>query len=274
MHTSQRTPRALLLAVDRQQSPLFESFSEGVQRQAYTPYGWHSRERQLQTQLGFNGQLREHSSVVYMLGNGYRAYNPVLMRFNSSDHFSPFGKGGLNAYAYCAGSPVNRIDPSGASWLALLGQGVGSLLNAIFAGAAINRAAATIVSGIPSPMTTRVGNVLSFWGGAGGLPSRMLGVPSSASAALPTSGISIASNAGVIGTQVLTGAGAVAQNHVIAKKWWATAGTNGQSRPRVVWEAVKEASGWNLLRRQPPGQVPSRSPEVPLQDVVVETRRT
>ncbi len=26
---------------------------------------------------------------------------------------SPFGKGGMNAYAYCAGDPVNRSDPTG-----------------------------------------------------------------------------------------------------------------------------------------------------------------
>lgn len=49
----------------------------------------------------------------YLLGNGYRAYNPALMRFNSPDNQSPFGEGGLNAYAYCAGDPVNSVDPSG-----------------------------------------------------------------------------------------------------------------------------------------------------------------
>ncbi|ORC43846.1 hypothetical protein BZK31_28960, partial [Pseudomonas floridensis] len=33
--------------------------------------------------------------------------------FNSPDSLSPFGKGGLNAYAYCLGDPVNRKDPTG-----------------------------------------------------------------------------------------------------------------------------------------------------------------
>ncbi|PPA01067.1 RHS repeat-associated core domain-containing protein, partial [Pseudomonas sp. MWU12-2312b] len=42
-----------------------------------------------------------------------RAFNPVLMRFNSPDSLSPFGKGGLISYAYCSGDPVNNIDPSG-----------------------------------------------------------------------------------------------------------------------------------------------------------------
>ncbi|MFA0920552.1 RHS repeat-associated core domain-containing protein [Pseudomonas tremae] len=48
-----------------------------------------------------------------MLGNGYRAYNPVLMRFHSQDSLSPFGEGGLNAYAYGEGDSVNRVDPTG-----------------------------------------------------------------------------------------------------------------------------------------------------------------
>lgn len=38
------------------------------------------------------------------------------MRFNGPDRLSPFGKGGLNSYAYCAGDPVNRIDPAGTIW--------------------------------------------------------------------------------------------------------------------------------------------------------------
>ncbi|MCK1793988.1 RHS repeat-associated core domain-containing protein [Pseudomonas violetae] len=48
-----------------------------------------------------------------MLGNGYRAYNPVLMRFNSPDSLSPLGEGGLNSYAYCQGNPANNTDSSG-----------------------------------------------------------------------------------------------------------------------------------------------------------------
>lgn len=47
------------------------------------------------------------------LGNGYRIYNTALMRCHSPDDFSPFGRGGLNAYAFGRGDPINHIDPSG-----------------------------------------------------------------------------------------------------------------------------------------------------------------
>lgn len=63
--------------------------------------------------LGFNGVPHEVHAPWQFLGNGYRVYNPVLMRFHSPDSLSPFGRGGLNPYAYCIGDPLNRIDPDG-----------------------------------------------------------------------------------------------------------------------------------------------------------------
>ncbi|WP_241150180.1 RHS repeat-associated core domain-containing protein, partial [Pseudomonas viridiflava] len=62
---------------------------------------------------GFTGQQADSVTGHYLLGNGYRAFNPSLMRFNSPDNLSPFGRGGLNAYTYCQGDPVNRADPTG-----------------------------------------------------------------------------------------------------------------------------------------------------------------
>ncbi|EIC82312.1 RHS repeat-associated core domain-containing protein, partial [Serratia sp. M24T3] len=72
--------------------------------------------------LGFNGQRIDTVSMSYHPGNGYRAYNPILKRFNCPDSWSPFGEGGINPYAFCAGDPINRADPNGhMSWWAGLG---------------------------------------------------------------------------------------------------------------------------------------------------------
>lgn len=62
---------------------------------------------------GFNGQRPDPFTGVTHLGNGYRAYNPILMRFTCPDNESPFGVGGINPYAYCANDPVNSVDPNG-----------------------------------------------------------------------------------------------------------------------------------------------------------------
>jgi RHS repeat-associated protein len=77
---------------------------------------------------GFNGQRPDPVSGHSHLGNGYRAYTPVLGRFTAPDSMSPFGAGGINPYAYCAGDPVNRADPSGHF---SLGQGLGMALGLV-----------------------------------------------------------------------------------------------------------------------------------------------
>ncbi|ECE0486495.1 RHS repeat-associated core domain-containing protein [Salmonella enterica subsp. enterica] len=69
---------------------------------------------------GFNGERQDPSSGVSHLGNGYRTYSPALRRFTCPDSESPFGVGGINAYAYCNADPVNQTDPSGhgpVTWL-------------------------------------------------------------------------------------------------------------------------------------------------------------
>ncbi|WP_240994651.1 RHS repeat-associated core domain-containing protein [Pseudomonas viridiflava] len=100
----------LLTAADQQHSVLSALSAAQQQAIAYSPHGHRAPLNHLP---GFNGEQPDPVTGHYLLGNGYRAYNPVLMRFNSPDSLSPFGKGGLNAYAYCAGDPVNRNDPSG-----------------------------------------------------------------------------------------------------------------------------------------------------------------
>ncbi|WCM49246.1 RHS repeat-associated core domain-containing protein [Pseudomonas sp. WJP1] len=113
-HEKDTAPATTLLATDQQRSVLHSLKADHPgQSGSYSPYGHRAAENGLLSLLGFNGERPDPVTGCYLLGNGYRAFNPVLMRFNSPDSLSPFGKGGLNAYAYCVGDPVNRVDPSG-----------------------------------------------------------------------------------------------------------------------------------------------------------------
>lgn len=85
--------------------------------------------------MAFNGERKDPLSGVYHLGNGYRGYSPVLMCFNCPDSWSPFESGGINAYAYCFGDPINHADPSGhlslQSW-GMIALGILGIAIAIF----------------------------------------------------------------------------------------------------------------------------------------------
>ncbi len=64
--------------------------------------------------MGYNAQRVDPVTGFYHLGNGYRVYDPQHQAFYQSDSLSPFGDGGMNDRAYCAGQdPVNWHDPSG-----------------------------------------------------------------------------------------------------------------------------------------------------------------
>jgi RHS repeat-associated protein len=102
-----------LLATDQQRSVLNVLDANRVHPLAYSPYGHRPAENGLLSLLGFNGERPDPVTGHYLLGNGYRAFNPVLMRFNSPDSLSPFGKGGLNAYTYCENDPINKEDQTG-----------------------------------------------------------------------------------------------------------------------------------------------------------------
>lgn len=105
--------RTVLLATDHSDSIIAELAVGKPNAIAYSAYGQQSAQQEVESRVGFNGQLCEMQTSWYLLGNGYRAYNPRLMRFHSPDSWSPFGRGGLNAYMYCVGDPVNRVDPTG-----------------------------------------------------------------------------------------------------------------------------------------------------------------
>lgn len=104
----------LLLGADQKHS-VIAVCHDALKDQPYTPYGQahpHDDTRP-QARKGYNGERRDPVTGTSHLGNGYRAYNPVLMRFHCPDSLSPFGAGGLNPYAYCGSDPVNHADPSG-----------------------------------------------------------------------------------------------------------------------------------------------------------------
>jgi RHS repeat-associated protein len=108
------TTQTQLWASDGHQSVLtwLDAHQPGqIHHQQYTPHG-HSAAGSSPS-IGFNGQWRDPVTGWYHLGNGYRVYNPVMMRFLAPDSWSPFTTGEINPYAYCSGDPINRIDPSG-----------------------------------------------------------------------------------------------------------------------------------------------------------------
>jgi RHS repeat-associated protein len=112
-HPDQSSQTSVLLATDQHNSVLAELKNDDLNEVRYSAYGHRSAELNPAASMAFNGEFREPDTGWYLLGNGYRAYNPVLMRFHSPDSLSPFGEGGLNPYIYCIGDPVNYSDPTG-----------------------------------------------------------------------------------------------------------------------------------------------------------------
>ncbi|WP_219858963.1 RHS repeat-associated core domain-containing protein [Pseudomonas entomophila] len=102
-----------LLAIDDKGSVLSVQEADEDEPRRYSAYGHEPGLPSSRRLLGFNGEHFERASGCYPLGSGYRSYSPGLMRFQSPDDWSPFGQGGLNPYAFCAGDPVNNQDPSG-----------------------------------------------------------------------------------------------------------------------------------------------------------------
>ncbi|MGJ7551390.1 RHS repeat-associated core domain-containing protein [Pseudomonas alloputida] len=109
--------RACLLVTDRQRSAWLGSGTQSSSKRIYSPYGY--APSVFGPLAAFAGQRHDPLTGCYHLGNGHRLYGPGLMRFLNPDHLSPFGQGGINTYAYCAGDPVNNVDPSGKFLAAL-----------------------------------------------------------------------------------------------------------------------------------------------------------
>jgi RHS repeat-associated protein len=121
-----------LLATDQQKSVLHSVGRAVSQPQSYAPYGHRPTTDGLLNVLGFNGERPDPVTGHYLLGQGHRSYNPILMRFNSPDTLSPFGEGGINSYAYCSGDPINYVDPTGSnSIFSLIADGLNLVKNRI-----------------------------------------------------------------------------------------------------------------------------------------------
>jgi len=106
----------LLMGVSNTDTVLTELRRAGKKQFPYTPYGRRQSQGEWNSPFApcaFNGEQLDSMTGCYLAGNGYRLYSPTLQRFCSPDNLSPFEKGGINAYVYCTGDPVNRVDPTG-----------------------------------------------------------------------------------------------------------------------------------------------------------------
>lgn len=147
-----------LLATDQQRSVLNVLDAIRPNSLAYTAYGHRPSANGLLSLLGFNGERPDTVTGCYLLGNGYRAFNPVLMRFNSSDSWSPFGEGGLNTYAYCDGDSVNQRDPTGHAGIIGMFKFIGRKLrlrDSSYVKIKPNSPVSLPVSNIPPPLPKR-----------------------------------------------------------------------------------------------------------------------
>ncbi|WP_459207216.1 RHS repeat-associated core domain-containing protein [Pseudomonas sp. MLB6B] len=112
---------ATLLATEQNGSVLSQVEPGTRAAHTYSVYGYDNPPAEENALLGFTGQLRLLRSI-YSLGKGYRIYNTGIRRFCSPDSYSPFGRGGLNAYAYCENDPINQVDPTGHSRRSMAGR--------------------------------------------------------------------------------------------------------------------------------------------------------
>jgi len=83
---------------------------------------WQAEESGIDNPFRYCGKYLDLSSGFYYLRS--RDYDPATKRFLTEDSYS--GKAveplSLNLYAYCANNPINRIDPSGNTWILPTGE--------------------------------------------------------------------------------------------------------------------------------------------------------
>ncbi|TDB56121.1 RHS repeat-associated core domain-containing protein [Photorhabdus luminescens] len=226
---------------------------------AWSPYGSGKPASSLP---GFNGERLDPVSGTYHLGNGYRAYNPVLMRFNCPDSLSPFGAGGINPYAYCVGDPINLADPSGhLSGQAIAGIVLGSigLLAAIFTAGASIAAAGGVMAAIESA------SAVSLAIGAAGVVSDVTAIASGAAEDINPEassvlgwvslGFGIAGLAGVGAAKALASRG----SYKVAKAMRASLGEDNILRGPAHWGGRGNGNGLGVVTHDHLANAPAGS---------------
>jgi hypothetical protein len=167
---------------------------------------------------------------------------------------SPFSKGGLNTYAYCAGDPVNRADPSGASWLSKSISGISMFSSSVTLGGAVTRTARNVVTRLQSQHTnapyvepslrSRIGNTSLFYTGA-------MGVGGTALSGVEQGWIgNVLTNNGQrlgVGNAIGNINGGLFSNAEAAQVVWRGVGQPGVSAGRVAWETLYEVTGVRMV---------------------------
>ncbi|WP_313739643.1 RHS repeat-associated core domain-containing protein [Pseudomonas sp.] len=193
--------------------------------------------------LAFTGERRSLLTGAYHLGNGHRLYSPDLRRFTSPDRLSPFGRGGLNTYAYCGADPINRVDPQGRFFNYVVWT-VRILVPVASVGGAFLRTARNIINRWGGPTTfsdphvsTRVGNALSVLGGTNGVAANVLNAVDARfgriDMASPATWLGLAYNTGNI-------AAAVSSNYLAGRDVSRYLRNNPQSTGRLIGETLLE----------------------------------
>ncbi|MBV4530241.1 hypothetical protein HU719_002135 [Pseudomonas sp. SWRI107] len=137
--------KTTLLGCDGQGSVRIEA-DDTIRQLRYTTHGAEQKGDE-KMPFGYTGLRREPLTGWY-IPNGYRPYDPLLMCFISPDSESPFGRGGINPYAYCAGDPVNRIDPDGHSWVTWAVAGLGLAIGTVVTVASFGSLGVVLAAGL------------------------------------------------------------------------------------------------------------------------------
>lgn len=244
-----------ILAIDQQVSV---HTSNNFPLRPYTPYGYQGGKGC--PLLAFAGEAGALLPQGYLLGNGKRAYHTGTMRFHSPDVFSPFGRGGLNAYAYCTGDPINKVDRDGDSPTRVVGQATGLVWGTVGMLSSLNKASKAIVkrsiakaNGTPIPKefnnSSRTNNAMIFVGGLAGTVVKAPSAVFALSAPFESVGAELMTGAGIAASS-LAGVGKLRQLFNDVKSTYREARSNRLPLGKLVLESIKEATGWNRLRGQ------------------------